>query len=233
MEKLKSIENERTKSKESETAELDSDSDDSDSCISIDDSSSEEEAAQSSLSEVLGSREEVTLHAVVSLIKIDAVHLNTSLSHTSQAVVGGEDDLVHTTSHAHAGVNHDLLDLGAALVAGLAAVDVESLNVSHTVADDLHILFTELVSQEDAGGNHNDGDGAEAALKATHGVSDAHQGLAAASGDDDLTFASTLHSSHGSGLMRAESESHGCVLVCVIHTIKPPGAVRQEVVTLL
>ena len=44
MEKLKSIENERTKSKESETAELDSDSDDSDSCISIDDSSSEEEA---------------------------------------------------------------------------------------------------------------------------------------------------------------------------------------------
>ena len=44
MEKLKSIENERTKSKESETAELDSDSDDSDSCISINDSSSEEEA---------------------------------------------------------------------------------------------------------------------------------------------------------------------------------------------
>ena len=50
MEKLKSIENERTKSeetfhrKESVTAELDSDSDDSDSCISINDSSSEEEA---------------------------------------------------------------------------------------------------------------------------------------------------------------------------------------------
>ena len=44
MEKLKSIENERTKSKESETTELDSDSDDSDSCISINDSSSEEEA---------------------------------------------------------------------------------------------------------------------------------------------------------------------------------------------
>ena len=43
MEKLKSIENERTKSKESETTELDSDSDDSDSCISINDSSSEEE----------------------------------------------------------------------------------------------------------------------------------------------------------------------------------------------
>ena len=44
MEKLKSIENERTKSKASETTELDSDSDDSDSCISINDSSSEEEA---------------------------------------------------------------------------------------------------------------------------------------------------------------------------------------------
>jgi len=47
MEKLKSIENERTKSKEGETSELDSDSDDSDSCISINDSSSEEEAVNS------------------------------------------------------------------------------------------------------------------------------------------------------------------------------------------
>merc|ERR1712176_1592368 len=42
MEKLKSIENQRTKSEESKTTELDSDSDDSDICISINDSSSEE-----------------------------------------------------------------------------------------------------------------------------------------------------------------------------------------------
>ena len=42
MEKLKSIENERNKSKENETIELESD-DDSDSCVSISDTSSEEE----------------------------------------------------------------------------------------------------------------------------------------------------------------------------------------------
>ena len=130
-------------------------------------------------------------------------------------------------------MDHNLLDFGAALVAGLATVDVESLDVSHTLADDLHILFTELVSKEDARGNHNEGDRAEAALKATHGVSDAHQSLATASRNNDLTTTSTIHRSHSLRLMGAKCESHGCVLSCVVHTIKPPGALRQEVVTLL
>lgn len=58
------------------------------------------------------------------------------------------------------------------------------------ILNDLHILFTELVSEQETWSHNNDGDGLRSALKALTGIHDTDKSLTAASRDDHLTTAS-------------------------------------------
>lgn len=59
----------------------------------------------------------------------------------------------------------------------------------YLILDDLHILFTELVSEQETWSHNNDGDGLRSALKALTGIHDTDKSLTATSRDDHLTTA--------------------------------------------
>ena len=67
------------------------------------------------------------------LIVIDTVNVNACLYNTTERIVGGEDNLVKTSSLTDSIVTLDLLNLGAAAEGSLTTVNVEELSIDITI----------------------------------------------------------------------------------------------------
>jgi len=143
-------------------------------------SSSEEIAAVSSRSVMLGGREEMALNRIVCLIKVDGIDLNICLLQALQGVVGGENQFM-TRSLIHPVT--DLSRASRALVMGFTTMHVQHRGIG----DKLQKLARQLLCQEDAGCRHNNGL-RSLFEKLTNRIKDRNVGLAAASGDNHLTF---------------------------------------------
>ena len=137
-------------------------------------------------------------------IKVNGINVNICLLQTLQGVVGGENQLMLVST---AGPVVNLTRFGSALVMSLTAVDVQNSNVS----DELKVLSRQLLCQEDAGCHHYDGF-RSIGLEFTQGVTDAHKGLAAASGHDHLPLDILQQGSKSTFLVRAKLDH---VLRCV------------------
>ena len=66
--------------------------------------------------------EEVTLDSIVCLIVIDSVDADLSLNNTTERVIGGEDQLVNTSSPTYSIVTLDSINFGAAGEVSLFAI---------------------------------------------------------------------------------------------------------------
>jgi len=99
------------------------------------------------------------------------------------------------------------------------------------IFDDLHILFTELVGEQETWSHNNDGDGLRSALKALTGVHNAHQGLTTTSRNQDDSTGSYVHSI-GALLLVGTKLNH--VVLCSVDTtsIAPHGIRERLGVTL-
>jgi len=116
----------------------------------------------------------------VRFIKVNGIDVNICLLQALQGVVGGEDQLMLIST---AGPVVNLSRFGSALVMSLTTMNVQNGNVG----DELKVLGRQLLCQEDAGCHHYDGLGS-IRLKLTHSITDTHQGLPTARGDDHLTL---------------------------------------------
>ena len=131
-------------------------------------------------SKVLHSRKEMTLNAIVCLVKVDSIHLNICINQTLQRVVGGENQLmlVGTTTPVM-----NLIGFGRAEVMRFTRMNVKHSNAS----DELQILTGELLGKQNARSNHYNSL-RSVSLKLTHSIEDSHVGLTAASGEHTDTL---------------------------------------------
>ena len=137
-------------------------------------------------------------------IKVYGINVILCLLQTLQGVGGREDQLMLVST---AGPVVNLTGFGGALVVSLTAVNVQNSNVS----DKLKVLSRQLLRQEDAGCHHYDGF-RSIGLEFTQSITDAHKGLAAASGHDHLTLGILQQGSKSTFLVRAKLDH---VLRCV------------------
>ncbi len=102
---------------------------------------------------------------------------------------------------------------------------------SDFILNDLHILLTELLSQEDAWSNDNDADGLRGALKALTSVKDTDKSLTAACRYQNRTLGSRLNLVQGVLLVGTKLDH---VVLCSVDTtsITPHSDLWRASVTL-
>ena len=159
-------------------------------------SSSEEIAAVSSSSEVLRSREKVTLDRIVRFIKVNAIDIDLCFHQARQRMVGSEDQLLAiclltpVTNDSRA---------SAAEMMSLTTVNVHNCNVSVK----LKKLGRQLLSKQNTRSNYNNNT-TITGIKIFKGVLDHTHGLATTRRDDDLTLVVRKHSGKCFLLMGSE-----------------------------
>jgi len=144
-------------------------------------SSSKEIAAVSSSSEVLRSREKVTLDRIVRFIEVNGIDLNICLLKTLQGVIGREDQFVAASLIDPV---TDLIRASRALVMRFTTMNVQNCSVS----DELKILRRELLCQQNARSNNYDQSLTVVIIKLMLGIKDTDVGFTTASRNNDLSF---------------------------------------------
>lgn len=177
-------------------------------------SSSEEIAAVSSSSEMLGGREEITLNRVVCLIKVNGIHFNICLLQTLKRVVSGENQFV-TLSLIDPVTN--LISAGGTLVMSLTAVNVKHRGVSN----ELKKLRRELLSKQNARSNYNDSLSGFF-QKLANSIKNSNVGLATASRNNNLTLRILSKGGESTFLVRAKL-NHRSHRVCEYYTAQNRG----------
>ena len=153
---------------------------------------------------ILHSRKEVTLNAVVCLIKVNRIYLDLSTLQLLQRVIGGEDEFV----------TRSVISKPSNITGfcGRIVMRLTSMNVHHSsICDKLQILTGELLCQQNTGSNHYDGFGG-IRFELLHSIKNTHVGLTAACGKDAHPFGVLLESIQGDLLMGAKlNHVLGCV----------------------
>ena len=93
--------------------------------------------------------------------------------------------------------------------------------MSNFFLNHLHILLTELISQEDSGSYHNDGLGRHRGIQEPYSIHDSNQSLTTASRHDDLTLASVSNLVEGGLLMGTKLDQGTCAVDT--NSIAPTG----------
>ena len=103
------------------------------------------------LAEILSSREKVTFHGVMCLIKVYGIHSNICVHDTTQRIVGSEDDNMLTHCLTHINKHFDTLRFSGAEMFGLTTMNMQHICIS----DVLKILRRELLSKKNTRSNYN------------------------------------------------------------------------------
>jgi hypothetical protein len=163
-------------------------------------SSSEEIAAVSSRSEVLRSREKVTLNGIVCFIEVNGINVKVCLLQALQRVVGGENQLMLVGT---AGPVINLGRFGGALVMSLTTMNVQN----SSSRDKLKKLTGQLLCQKNPRSNHYDGF-RSISLKLTQSIKDSDIGLATPGRNNHLTFGMLGKGIQSTLLVGAKREGH-------------------------
>ena len=183
----------------------------------------------------LSSREEVTLDAVMCLVKIDIVHLNICLHDTMERIVCGEDDAVLAHVASTVCIHIDFVSICGAGVVSFTTVNVHHMQIRITVVriNDLHKFAAQLFCQQNTRSNNNSRHAIVTTIHGRLGIHNHSQGFATTSGHNHLTFVVILQAVDDAFLMWAKSDGQLCsVDEYSIRHRDPPGSASVPLVQL-
>ena len=161
--------------------------------------------------------EEITSASIVCFIEIDSINIDATIYNTAQRVISREDNARLICCSRSVIEKSKFVALSCREMVRLTAVAV--CDVCPCGTDVSHELIAELISEQDARRNHNDGAGS--VLQQVTSVLDHDDCLAAARGDDHLPVTSGAESVESAGLVGTESDQNLVFVVKTIINAKP------------